>query len=264
MTNELERAKRPLVQLYEAGELDELSCAALETPDIRAAVAAGLGEDSAADELLLATLLIDDSASIAPNIAEIRRGHNTMLEALRAQKTTADVLVQTRALNYGLLSPYRPVNQAMTLDSANFGDKQISSAGTPLYKQSLITLGTVMVKAREEADRGAKVRTFTLLITDAVDNRSGEFTAQHVRQLVTDMLEFATNHIVAGMGVGERDGLSFHNIFSAMGIQRRWMFSSAADAARLQEEFDKVTHDLLLAASGEAAFLQLVAGPSGP
>jgi hypothetical protein len=264
MSNEIERIARSLAQLYDAGELDELSCTTLEAPDVKAAVAAGLGERSTADEVLLTTLLIDDSASIAPNIAEVRRGHNTMLEALLTEQTPGDVRVQTRALNYGVLSPYRPVSQAMMLDSTNFGDKQISSAGTPLYLQSLITLGTVMMKAREEAERGAKVRTFTLIITDAEDNRSGDITVRHVRQIVTNMLEFATNHIVAGMGIGERHELSFHEIFRAMGIQRRWMFSSAADVDRLREEFDKITRELRLAASSEAAFLQLVAGSSGP
>lgn len=263
MASELERASRSLAQLYKAGELDDRSQTALEAPPVRAELAAGLGEPSTADELLLATILLDDSASIVPNIAEIRHGHNTMLDAL-AEPGTADVRVQTRALNSGILSPYLPIGQAMRLNGSNFGDRQISSAGTPLYRQSVVTLGTVMLKAREESERGAKVRTFTLIITDAEDNRSESITAKHVGYLVTDMLEYATNHIVAGMGVGERPGISFHEIFRAMGIQRRWMFSSAADAEQLRKAFEKIGSDLRLAAASETGFGQLVAGSSGP
>lgn len=263
MSSEVERTTRPLAQLYDAGELDDKPRAALEAPSIKAAILGGLGEVSAADELLLATVLIDDSVSIAPNMAEIRRGHNMMLDALRVDESTADVRAQTRALNYGILSPYRPISEAMRLNATNFGDRQVSPAGTPLYQQSLVTLGTVIVKAREEAARGAKVRTFTLIITDGEDNRSVDTTAGDVRLLVTDMLEFATNHIVAGMGVGEREGIDFHEIFRAMGIQQRWIFSSAADIATLREAFDEISHSLRLAASSETGFLQLAAGAPG-
>jgi hypothetical protein len=260
MASELERTDQSLGQLHEAGELDDPSRTALETQSVRAELAAGLGGPSTADELLLATILIDDSASIVPNIAEIRHGHNTMLEALEGPGT-AEVCVQTRALNGGVLSPYLPIDQAMRLNSHNFGDRQISSAGTPLYRQSVVTLGTVMVKAREEAERGAKVRTFTLIITDAENLwLDSSITAKHVNYVITDMLEYADNHIVAGMGVGERPDISFHDIFDTMGIQRRWMFSSAADAERLREEFDKISRDLKLAAASETGFGQLVSG----
>jgi hypothetical protein len=262
MTQEIERIAGSLERLYQDGGLAEQTSNALQAPRIKAAIERGLGEQSPADELLLATILVDDSLSIAPNIDEIRRGHNAMLAALRETSSSADVRVLTRALNRGILSQYRPIDQAMTLDTVTFSGRHLSSNGTPLYRQSLVTLGTVMVKAREEEDRGAKVRTFTLIITDAEDNRSEGIAAKDVHLIVADMMEFATNHIVAGMGVGERPGIDFRAIFRDMGIPERWMFASAATSDDIRKEFERIVKDLRLAASSETQFLQLVAGSS--
>ena len=262
MGQEIERVARSLGRLYQAGDLAEDSRQALKAPGIVAAIGRGLGEQSSADELLLATILVDDSMSIARNIDEVRRGHNEMLAALRETTNTAEVRVQTRALNRGILSPYRPIAQAMQLDGRTFSGRLLAEQ-TPLYLQSLITLSTVMVKAREEELRGAKVRTFTLVVTDAEDNKSEGITAKDVHFVVTDMMELMTNHIVAGMGVGERpETVDFGQIFSNMGIQKRWHFTSACTAEEIREEFDRIVSKLQLAAASEAEFLQLVAGSS--
>jgi hypothetical protein len=125
--------------------------------------------------------------------------------------------------------------------------------------QSLLTLGTVITKAREEEARGATVRTFTLIITDGEDNNSGDITASHVRVLVADMLEFATNHIVAGMGVGER--VNFYDVFESLGIPKGWILTTGADVDTLQAKFRAISRSLGLAASSEAEFAQLAAGP---
>lgn len=257
MAADADRTTLSLQRLYDADELDKESREALEAPAVRRAIEHGLGERSTANELLLATLLIDDSASVAPNIAEIRDGHNTMLEALEDDDISADVRVQTRALNRGVISPYKSIGQAGRLDTYNFSGGQLSSEGTPLYEQSVITLGTVMVKAREEQDRGTDVRTFTLILTDAENRWKPDFTARHVQLITTDMLKFATNHIVAGMGVGERDGISFHKVFEEMGIPRRWIFTSGSSAEEIKREFERVVKDLRLVGT-QAGFRQLV------
>jgi hypothetical protein len=258
MGTELDRVARPLERLYRDGGLSEASSKALE--GIKADITTSLGDTSTADEAMLATLLIDDSFSIAPNVAEIRHGHNLMIDALRDERITAEVRVQTRALNRGILTPYQSIHRAVKLDANIFGSNNLSSRGTPLYRQSLITLGTVMVKAEEEEGRGAKVRTFTLIITDAEDNRSYTTTAAHVAVVVKDMLEFATNHIIAGMGIGEREGIDFRQIFRSMGIPDRWIFTSGATIDELRDVFRKITDDLRLIAASETEFLQLASG----
>jgi hypothetical protein len=118
-----------------------------------------------------------------------------------------------------------------------------------------------MLKAQEEENRGVRVRTFSLIITDGEDNRSAEIAASHVHVLVTDMLEFATNHIVAGMGIGERAVVDFRTIFQGMGIPEPWRFTPGTSVEELRNKFRVIAKSLLLAASSESAFAQLVPAP---
>jgi hypothetical protein len=259
--HEIERATEHLEGLYRSGGLSEASkdalLAALPAGKTALAIGNGLGEKASSPELLLASVLVDDSPSVAPNVAEIRFGHKLMLDAL-AQEAAANVQVLTCALNRGIISPYRPLSQAVPLTTENFSGATLL-AWTPLYLRSLLTLGTVVTKAQEEEERGARVRTFTLIITDGEDNRSGDISATDVRALVKDMLEFSTSHIVAGMGVGER--VDFHQVFRSMGIPERWIFTSGATVDELRAVFRRVAASLRLAASSELAFHQLAAGP---
>jgi hypothetical protein len=259
MGQEIERAAGPLEGLYRSGALsDDTKDALLYVPGAVEKIAAGLGERSAGNELLLALILVDDSTSIAMRIKEIRFGHNLLLEALRAEASDADIQVHTRALNRGVLSPYETLANATPLSERNYSGSYLVPK-TPLYLQSLLTLGTVMVKAQEEEERGVKVRTFTLIITDDADNNSGNVGASHVRTLATDMLEFSTNHLVAGMGVGEH--VDYREVFSSMGIPRNWIFTPGTSVDELRRKFRKLARSLALAASSEAAFLQLAPAP---
>jgi hypothetical protein len=258
MSQEIERAKGPLQALYRTGAISDDAADALAAVKAVAKIGAGLGERSAGDELLLALILVDDSTSIAANISEIRSGHKHMLEALRAEPFEADVQVHTRALNRGVVSPYQSLANASPLTEQNYSGSHLVPE-TPLYLQSLLTLFTVMVKAQEEEERGVQVRTFTLIITDGGDNKSGSVTVSQVRALVTDMLEFATNHIVAGMGTG--DPGYFQRVFQSMGIPRNWIFTPGSSVEELRRMFRRIAHYLALAASSETAFAQLLPGP---
>lgn len=258
MAQDIERIVGLLERMYGSGVLSQESTdALLETGKAARDIGRGLGESSSASELLLATLLVDDSPSIRPYIVEVQRGHSTMLEALVTEQASADVLVHTRALNYSVLSPYQAIGHATRLTETNFSSYTLRQ-GTPLYLQSLLTLGMVVTKAQEEEDRGAKVRTFTLIISDGEDNRSGSIAARHVGAIVTDMLEFSTNHIVAGMGVGGR--IDFRKVFQSMGIPERWIFDAGANADTLREVFKQIAASLHLAATSEDGFRQLAAG----
>jgi hypothetical protein len=255
---DIERATELFRGLYVSGDISNdskdtllaVNGAALE-------VGRGLGDESSSRELLLATVLVDDSTSIATRINEIRVGHTLMYEALADEASSADVQVMTRALNRGVMFPFCSLANATPLTVTNFSGNSLVPE-TPLYLQSVLTLGTVLMKSREVQERGAEVRTFTLIITDGADNQSRSITADHVRALVADMLEFHTNHIVAGMGIGETPGIDYRQIFRSMGITRIYTAGTTAD--ELRTEFRKVASDLKLAASSEAAFRQLASG----
>lgn len=258
MGDDVERVASSLERLYGEGGLSEQSAKVLEQRATTLEIAKGLGERGSASEVLLVAILVDDSISVAPNVGEICFGYGQMLKALRAESATADVQVHTRALNRGILSPYTPLASTGELATQGYGGSALRPT-TPLYLQSLLTLGTVIAKTREEEARGAMVRTFTLIITDGEDNRSGDITASHVRVLVADMLEFATNHIVAGMGVGER--VNFYDVFESMGVPKGWILTTGADVDTLQAKFRAISRSLGLAASSEAGFAQLAVGP---
>lgn len=250
------RAANALEAAYAEGGISEASKdALLAVPDIGREIGASLGISGQAGELLLVTILADDSESIGYQASEVRQGHTLMLEALGGGFAT-EVLVHTRLLSGGVLSPYKQLSEAARLTGANYS---ASAGSTPLYAQSVITLGSVMAKAREEEAAGRRVRTFTLIITDGEDNASLATTATAVRHLVTDMLEFATNHIVAGMGIGDPD--VFRRILRGMGIPAAWIFTPSSSVDELRAVFKTVADSLELAATSESGFLQLTSGP---
>lgn len=181
-----------------------------------------------------------------------------MLEALQTEAFEADVQVHTRSLNRGVLSPYKSLALATALTEQNYNGDHLVGV-TPLYLQTLLALGTVMAKAQEEESRGVKVRTFTLIITDGGDNKSGSVTVGQVHALVTDMRKFATNHIVAGMGIGDPN--YFRSVFQSMGIPNDWIFTPGSSVEELSHMFRRIAHYLALAASSETAFAQLLPGP---
>lgn len=257
MGTEIERTATAIEALYRSGAIsDEAKSALARIDGVSEELARGLGETSRGDELVLALILVDDSGSVSGNVGEICSGHQLMLDALRAEHFEADVQVQTRLLNRGVVSPYTRLAHAARLTGRNYS---ATATVTPLYLQSLLTLGTVMVKAQEEEARGVRVRTFTLIITDGEDNKSGTIRADDVRAVATDMLEFATNHIVAGMGVGDR--INFREIFRSMGIPDQWIFTPGSSVDELRRMFRQIAKSLALVASSETAFLQLASGP---
>jgi hypothetical protein len=256
MTND-ERAIRLLQEAYSKGELSDDSTQALLSAEGAAAqVAAALGSEGTSGEVLLVSILVDDSSSIAGHAPEVCAGHNLLLESLLEPSST-EVLVLTRYLNRGLLSPYRPLGEAVRLSDANY----TPGGSTPLHLQSVLTLGTVMAKAREEQGHGRRVRTFTLILTDAADNASKGATAQHVQAIVRDMLDFSHNHIVAGMGIGQE--VYFREVFSVMGIPPGWVLTASSSVEDIRAVFRTIRSALLTAARSESAFRQLLPGPSG-
>jgi hypothetical protein len=232
MAHELDRVADSLERLYGDGGLSEDSTdVLLITKGALEKIADGLGEVSSADELLLAAILVDDSTSIGPLISHIRHGHKLMLDVLKDERHSVHVQVFTRALNRGLIAPYEDIAHATQLTQDNFiGNDQVGK--TPLYYQGFLTLGTVLTKAQEEEARGVKVRTFTLIITDGKDEFSGTATtAADVRVIVKDMLDLATNHIIAGMGIGEY--CDFREVFREMGIPERSVYTARCNSRRL-------------------------------
>ena len=221
---------------HDEGLLSTASIKVLNVVDLGAQIQAGLGisvDDVAASEVVLVTLMPDDSSSIrfAGNASAVRDGHNMVLDALGACKQRDDIFVHNRYLNGTVLYPYTPVDQAVRMTSKNYDP----SLGTPLYDQTVVLLATVLAKAQEFSDHGVPVRTITLIITDGGDCASTQAKAKHVRSLVKDMLG-AENHIVAAMGISD-GSTDFRKVFHEMGIPDEWILTPGNSASEVRKAF---------------------------
>lgn len=243
-----------------AGDLSKEAAAALNVVDLGARIEAAMGvpaEDVDASEVVLVTLLIDDSGSIRMvhgNSQAIRDGHNLIIESLRASKQSAAVLVHTRYLNGEILYPYRAIDQAVEMDSHNYNP----NGGTPLYDESVVTLGTVMAKAAEFSNAGVPVRTITLILTDGADQGSYRQTASSVSKIVADMLRLET-HIVAAMGVDD-GATDFRQVFEEMGIRPEWILTPGNTPSDIRKACGVFSKSAVRASQTAASFSQTALG----
>jgi hypothetical protein len=236
---------------HKTGALSQKSLTTLDVLDLGAQIQAGLGvavDDVCASEVLLVTMMPDDSASIssANNVAAVRDGHNLVLEALGKSKQAGDVFVHTRYLNGHVLTPYCALDQAVQLTPANYDPR----LGTPLYDQTVVVLGTVLAKSQELAQAGIAVRTVTLIITDGADYGSTRHRPADVRSLVQDLIA-QESHVVAAMGIS--DGRTdFRQVFRDMGIPDRWIMTPGSTASEIRRAFQVFSQSAVRLGSGHA------------
>jgi hypothetical protein len=245
----LEKIAKLLEQAHDAGALSAKSMAALDVVDIGAQIQAGLGatiDDIAASEVVLLTMMPDDSNSIASagNTDAVRDGHNFVLDALAHSKQSGEVLAHTRYLNGYVLFPYTVLEHAVPMSAANYDPR----LGTPLYDQATVVLGTVIAKAQELAQAGIAVRTVTLIITDGGDYGSKRCKPADVKALVADMLA-QENHVVAAMGIN--DGTTdFRAVFRSMGIPDQWILTPGNSATEIRRAFQVFSQSAVRATQG--------------
>ncbi|MBS2023098.1 MAG: hypothetical protein JST92_11845 [Deltaproteobacteria bacterium] len=242
------------------GALSPQTFTALSIPDLGAQIQAGLGvcpDDVPSSEVLLVTMMPDDSGSMAPSAQLVRDGHNGVLDALLASKQRDSILAHTRYLNGRVLFPYRGLDQALRLDARNYTPDQ----GTPLYDQTMIVLGTVLAKAQEFQSAGVQVRTVTLLLTDGADLHSTRFKARDVAALVNDLRRLE-NHVVAAMGLYD-GGTDFRAVFRDMGIEDRWILTPGATAKEVRQAFAVFSQSAVRLSQGAAGFARASVGGFG-
>jgi hypothetical protein len=247
--NNDDKVKKLLEDAHQQGALSTKSLNALDVVDVGAQIQAGLGvtiDDVTASEVVLLTMMPDDSASIASagNTDAVRDGHNLVIDALKRSKQAGEVLAHTRYLNGHVLCPYTALDHAVAMTKANYDPVH----GTPLFDQACVVLGTVIAKAQELAQAGIAVRTVTLIITDGGDYGSKRCKPSDVHALVTDMLA-QENHIVAAMGIS--DGTTdFKRVFQSMGIPDRWILTPGNSATEIRRAFQVFSQSAVRASQG--------------
>ena len=234
---------------HRTGALSATGLATLDVIDLGAQIQAGLGvavDDVTASEVVLVTMMPDDSGSIAAagNVDAVRDGHNLVLDALARSRQAGEVFVHTRYLNGHVLTPYAPLAGAARMTPQNYSADQ----GTPLYDQTVVLLGTVLAKTQELTQAGVAVRTVTLLITDGADAGSTRCSARDVRTLVHDLLAQEC-HVVAAMGIS--DGTTdFKQVFRDMGIPDRWILTPGNSAQEIRRAFQVFSQSAAAAGAG--------------
>lgn len=242
-----------LKDAHDTGALSAGALASLDVVDVGAQIQAGLGvhvDDVSASEVVLLTMMPDDSSSIASagNTAAVREGHNLVIEAMAASKQGGEVLSHTRYLNGHVLYPYGSLDHAVKMTSQNYRPDQ----GTPLYDQTMVLLGTVVAKSQELTSAGIAVRTVTLIISDGADYGSMRSRAADVRALVADLLA-QENHIVAAMGISD-GSTDFRRVFGEMGIPDRWILTPSGTTSEIRAAFQMFSRSAIATSAGGAAF----------
>lgn len=243
-------------------ELSAQSAQILSAPDLGAQIQAGLGvdvDDVEASEVVLVTIMADDSSSIsyANNEQNVRDGHNLVLDSLLNTKQKDGILIHTRLLNGAVIYPYVAIDQADTLNKSNYN----ANGMTPLYDQMVVLLGTVLAKTQEFVENGVPCRSITLVLTDGEDQGSMSNKINDVKSLVDDMLG-SENHIIAAFGV-DNGNTNFQTIFEAMGIQPNWILTPSNNAKEVREAFRLFSQSAIRASQGAATFSQTAAGGFG-
>jgi hypothetical protein len=242
------------------GVLGAQSLQALNAIDPGQEIQQGLGidiGDVTASEVILVTLLIDDSGSIrmvGGNSDAVRQGHNGILAALKATKQKDSIIVCTRYFTgtggQNVLYPYCKLQDAVEMTPQNYNPQ----GSTPLYKQSLITLGLVVSKAQEFEDNGVSVRSVTAIVTDGADTDGGA-TARDVSKIVTDMRR-AEKHIVCGMGIAD-GSTDFVQVFESMGIPANQVLTPSNDPSSIRRAFNAISQSAVRASQNAQSFSQM-------
>lgn len=248
-------------QAQEDGTLSAQSMKAIQIIDPGAQIANALGikvDDVQASEVVLFTLLIDDSGSIrfAGNADAVRDGTNTCFDALQKSKQKDNILVHTRYLNGTILNPYSPLDGAVRLDSSNYNPM----GGTPLNDQMIAALATVLAKCQEFKSNGVPCRTVTMCITDGHDE-SSRSSASQVAHIVKDML-MQEVHIIAGMGIAD-GATDFNQVFQEMGIRPEWILTPANNQSDIRKAFNVFSQSAVRASQSAANFSKTAGGGLG-
>jgi len=250
-------------EAQDEGMLSPESAQALMVHDIGAQIQAGLGvsvDDVQSSEVVLVTMMVDDSGSIrfAGNAQAIRDGHNLVLESLMKSKQNDSILVHTQYLNGTILYPYCALDQAVRMDNHNYDP----NLGTPLYDQAVVLMGTVLAKTKEFSDNGVPVRTVSMILTDGSDQHSRHHGARDVKHLVEDML-MAETHIVAALGVDDSMGTDFRDIFREMGLRDEWILTPGSGESEIRRAFQVFSQSAVQASQGALNFSKTAMGGFG-
>lgn len=195
-----------------------------------------------ADEVILVSVLIDDSQSIGfhDNAEAIIEGHNNVIESLKGSTSKSNILFRTQYLNGYVLNDWVLLKNAQKMSEENYRHDGM----TPLYDASVVMLGSVLAEVQKAREKGKDARSGSLIVTDGKDEFSKECSAEDVSVLTQWMTRNNTEeyveHAVAFMGIeGDKD-ISYEKVSKAMGIgldSKKWLIRPGTDPMGIRRAF---------------------------
>jgi len=208
-------------------------------------VAGAAGQDLEtieSSDVTLVTLLIDASSSIAGYKLEdaVRKGQNTMVDALSASAEADSILLAQWSFNHDrkVLHSYIPLTDAVRLSRKNYK----GSGATSLYDTWCDALAANVAYAQQLRDGGTPCRSAVVVITDGGDCGSKR-KARDCAQLSRDLL--ASEQFVLGfVGVGK--DVDFRRVARDMGVPDAGIaVANAATPAALRDVFQMVSRSAI-------------------
>lgn len=263
---------------HDEGILSGVSLAALQIPDIGQAINNAIGSEIEvrASEAVHIVMLVDDSGSISygwddaaqknvDNSKLVCDGHNLVIESLRGSKARDGIFVTTILLNGTVINAFTHIDDAKLLEN---GVNYSATGGTPLYDQSVVTIGSAIAKAQDLSDNGIPCRSVILIATDGKDEYSRKTRVDGVNSIVKDVLQ-TEQYIVAGMGIpGAREGyggkgLDFREIFEKMGIEKKWILTPGGSQKEIRAAFQLFSQSATQASQNAGTFSKTAIGGFG-
>lgn len=226
------------------GSMDDLVIAGADGTD---------SDELEADEIMLFTMLVDSSSSIAYRKLEgaVRSGYNTMLDALAGSREADSILTAlwTFESSAKVVHSYVPVDDATRLDTGNYR----GSGCTALYDTWVKALQANLAYAQSLRNVGNTVRSVVVVLTDGEDVGS-RLRPTDCATLSRDLLG-SEQFILAFVGVGNET--DFCGVALSMGVpDGSILVQKDATPSGLRATFALVSRSAIRASQG-----QVNAGP---
>lgn len=200
-----------------------------------------------ATEVVLVSLLLDDSSSMCGRVDAAIQGQQAMLKALEESKQKDSFLIGMWALNKN--DPYHSyvkLEDAVKLDNSNYQPIGM----TPLYDRWYEMLASNVAYAQQLRASGTMVRSIAIVITDGNENDSHRFNDLDCAKLAADLLA-SEQFVLAFVGAGDDD--YFRYMAKKMGIPDGAVLVVGDSPSDMRKIFQIVSQSVIRASQAKIA-----------
>ena len=202
-------------------------------------------DDIEATEVVLVSLLIDDSGSMDSRIADTLAGQHAMLDSLSGSKQKDSFLFGMWTLNRS--QPYHSYVKLENVLKLSENDYQ-PNGGTPLCDRWFEMLTANVAYAQQLRSSGIAVRSIAVVITDGDENESRRFHEAECAALAKDLLK-SEQFILGFVGVG--DEAYFRGEALKMGFPDGGILTAKDGPSAMRKVFNVVSQSVIRASQAK-------------